>query len=77
MIKTVPRCQHQNLTITLRELRERSSRSPWAVAPDRLDGYRIGLDCLDGTALLDIKPYFASTDAVPDAVVGWHAAQKS
>jgi len=32
-----------------------------------------GLDCLDGTPLLDIKPYFASTDAVPDAEVGWHA----
>lgn len=32
----------------------------------------IGLDCLDGTALIDIKPYFASVDAVPDAVVGWH-----
>src|SRR5450432_3583516 len=31
-----------------------------------------GLDCLDGTALLDIKPYFASTDAAPEAVVGWH-----
>ncbi len=36
----------------------------------------VGLDCLDGTALLDLKPYFASTDAVPDAVVGWHAARK-
>jgi tRNA-Thr(GGU) m(6)t(6)A37 methyltransferase TsaA len=36
----------------------------------------IGLDCLDGTPLLDIKPYFASTDAVPDAVVGWHRALK-
>jgi tRNA-Thr(GGU) m(6)t(6)A37 methyltransferase TsaA len=33
----------------------------------------VGLDCLDGTPLLDLKPYFASTDAVPDAVVGWHA----
>jgi len=32
----------------------------------------IGLDCLDGTPLIDIKPYFASTDSVPDAVVGWH-----
>jgi tRNA-Thr(GGU) m(6)t(6)A37 methyltransferase TsaA len=32
-----------------------------------------GLDCLDGTPLLDIKPYFASTDSVADAVVGWHA----
>jgi tRNA-Thr(GGU) m(6)t(6)A37 methyltransferase TsaA len=35
-----------------------------------------GLDCLDGTPLIDIKPYFASTDAVPDAVAGWHAARK-
>ena len=32
----------------------------------------IGLDCLDGTPLLDVKPYFSSTDAVPDAIVGWH-----
>src|SRR5258708_9850353 len=36
----------------------------------------IGLDCLDQTPLLDIKPYFASTDAVPDALVGWHASRK-
>ncbi|MBV9632920.1 MAG: tRNA (N6-threonylcarbamoyladenosine(37)-N6)-methyltransferase TrmO [Xanthobacteraceae bacterium] len=37
----------------------------------------IGLDCLDGTPLIDIKPYFASVDAVPDAVVGWHAERKT
>jgi tRNA-Thr(GGU) m(6)t(6)A37 methyltransferase TsaA len=36
----------------------------------------VGLDCLDGTPLIDIKPYFASTDAVPDAVVGWHKVKK-
>jgi tRNA-Thr(GGU) m(6)t(6)A37 methyltransferase TsaA len=30
----------------------------------------VGLDCLDGTPLVDLKPYFASTDAVPEAVVG-------
>jgi len=36
----------------------------------------VGLDCLDGTPLLDIKPYFASTDAVGDALVGWHAGRK-
>jgi tRNA-Thr(GGU) m(6)t(6)A37 methyltransferase TsaA len=35
----------------------------------------VGLDCLDGTPLIDIKPYFASTDSVPDAVVGWHQAR--
>jgi tRNA-Thr(GGU) m(6)t(6)A37 methyltransferase TsaA len=43
-----------------------------------LDGDRLtvkGLDCLDGTPLLDIKPYFASTDARPGARVGWHAGR--
>jgi len=35
----------------------------------------IGLDCLNGTPLLDIKPYFASTDSVPEAVVGWHKSK--
>ena len=42
----------------------------------KIEGCRlsvVGLDCLDGTPLLDLKPYFASTDAVPEAVVGWHA----
>jgi tRNA-Thr(GGU) m(6)t(6)A37 methyltransferase TsaA len=45
----------------------------------RIEGNRlsvIGLDCLDGTRLLDLKPYFASTDAVADASVGWHAERK-
>ena len=36
----------------------------------------VGLDCRDGTPLLDIKPYFASIDAVPEASVGWHQAEK-
>jgi tRNA-Thr(GGU) m(6)t(6)A37 methyltransferase TsaA len=45
----------------------------------RIDGNElsvVGLDCLDDTPLLDIKPYFASTDSVPDASVGWHAGIK-
>ena len=34
------------------------------------DALRVrGLDCLDGTPLLDIKPYYASTDSRPDARV--------
>jgi len=40
----------------------------------RTEGTRltvVGLDCLDVTPLIDIKPYFASVDSVPDAVVGW------
>lgn len=36
----------------------------------------VGIDCLDDTPLLDIKPYFASVDSVPDASVGWHADRK-
>ncbi len=46
---------------------------------DRVEGTRLtvaGLDCLDGTPLIDIKPYFASVDAVPDAMVGWHKEPK-
>jgi formylmethanofuran dehydrogenase subunit E len=29
------------------------------------------LDCLDGTPLLDIKPYSAKIDSHPDARIGW------
>lgn len=30
-----------------------------------------GIDVLDGTPLIDIKPYFVSVDSVADAAVGW------
>jgi len=45
----------------------------------RIEGNRltvIGLDCIDNTPLLDLKPYFPSTDSVPEASVGWHASRK-
>jgi tRNA-Thr(GGU) m(6)t(6)A37 methyltransferase TsaA len=45
----------------------------------RIEGNKLfvtGLDCMDGTPLLDLKPYFPSTDSAPDASVGWHAARK-
>jgi tRNA-Thr(GGU) m(6)t(6)A37 methyltransferase TsaA len=45
----------------------------------RIEGNKlsvVGLDCLDNTPLIDIKPYFASTDAVPDAQVGWHKGRE-
>ena len=29
------------------------------------------LDCVDGTPLIDIKPYLPTTDAEPDARMGW------
>jgi tRNA-Thr(GGU) m(6)t(6)A37 methyltransferase TsaA len=35
------------------------------------------LDCLDGTRLLDIKPYLATTDAEPGAPHGWVAPPAS
>jgi tRNA-Thr(GGU) m(6)t(6)A37 methyltransferase TsaA len=31
------------------------------------------LDCLDGTPLLDVKPYLTSTDCEPGASMGWLA----
>jgi tRNA-Thr(GGU) m(6)t(6)A37 methyltransferase TsaA len=37
------------------------------------------LDCLDGTPLIDIKPYLPTTDAEPGATMGWlepHATRK-
>jgi tRNA (adenine37-N6)-methyltransferase len=38
-------------------------------APDRL---RVRfLDCVDGTPLVDIKPYLPTTDAEPGASMGW------
>jgi tRNA (adenine37-N6)-methyltransferase len=62
-----------------------ATRAPWrpnpiamaVVAFDGFDGPGIlrvrYLDCLDGTPLLDIKPYLPTTDAVPDASMGWLA----
>ena len=31
------------------------------------------LDCANGTPLLDIKPYLPTTDAEPEATMGWLA----
>ena len=59
-------------------LRSPARPNPIAMSVVKLQGIAgnrlsvVGLDCLDGTPLLDLKPYFASTDSVPDAVVGWH-----
>jgi tRNA-Thr(GGU) m(6)t(6)A37 methyltransferase TsaA len=63
-------------------LRSPARPNPIAMSVARLVGIEgtrlsvVGLDCLDDTPLLDIKPYFASTDSVADATVGWHAARK-
>ncbi len=34
------------------------------------------LDCVDGTPLLDIKPYLPTTDAEPAASMGWLSARR-
>jgi tRNA-Thr(GGU) m(6)t(6)A37 methyltransferase TsaA len=69
-----------------------ASRAPWrpnpiglsVVAFDGLDGpdtLKIRyLDCIDGTSLLDIKPYLPTTDSEPAAAMGWldpHATRNS
>ena len=52
------------------------------VAFDGLDGDTLRvryLDCIDGTPLLDIKPYLKSTDCEPDSSMGWlerHATRR-
>ena len=62
-------------------LRSPARPNPIAMSVVRLLGVEgtklsvVGLDCLDDTPLVDIKPYFASTDAVPEAVVGWHTEE--
>jgi tRNA-Thr(GGU) m(6)t(6)A37 methyltransferase TsaA len=63
-------------------LRSPARPNPIALSVVRLLGIEgrnlsvVGLDCLDGTPLIDIKPSFASTDSVPEAVVGWHKTRK-
>jgi len=67
-----------------------ATRAPWRPNPIGLsvvafDGFQAPdmllvryLDCLDGTILLDIKPYLPTTDSEPAATMGWlapHATQ--
>jgi tRNA (adenine37-N6)-methyltransferase len=63
-----------------------ATRAPWRPNPlgvtvaafEGLDGQgRLRLrymDCVDGTPLLDIKPYLPTVDAEPEATMGWLAA---
>lgn len=74
---------HYNTTRGVFALRAPARPNPIAMSVVRLlkiEGTTLlvtGLDCLDGTPLIDIKPYFASTDSVPEAQVGWHSPQQS
>jgi tRNA-Thr(GGU) m(6)t(6)A37 methyltransferase TsaA len=58
-------------------LRSPARPNPIAMSVVKLAGVEgdklsvVGLDCLDGTPLLDIKPYLPSVDSVPEAVCGW------
>ena len=66
-----------------------ATRAPWRPNPVGLsvvafEGFaapgRLRLRCLDGTLLLDIKPYLPSTDSEPTASMGWldrHAGQRA
>jgi tRNA-Thr(GGU) m(6)t(6)A37 methyltransferase TsaA len=81
LVQQVPR--HYGVPRGTFALRSPARPNPIAMSVARLIGVNgsrlsvVGLDCLDNTPLLDIKPYFASTDAVSEAVVGWHAASKA
>ena len=57
----------------------RSPNRPNPIAIDivrllKVEGNRLtvkGMDALDGSVLLDIKPYFTDMDSIADARVGW------
>jgi len=40
-------------------------------APEGIEIHMSGVDCLDGTPILDIKPYLSYTDAITDAHAAW------
>ncbi len=55
--------------------------NPIGLAVAAFEGYEVPgvlrlryLDCLDGTPLIDIKPYLPTTDSEPDAAMGWLAS---
>jgi tRNA-Thr(GGU) m(6)t(6)A37 methyltransferase TsaA len=57
-----------------------SRPNPIGLSVVRFDGFEPDgrlivryLDCIDGTPLLDIKPYLPTTDAEPEATMGWLA----
>jgi len=62
-----------------------ATRAPWRPNPIALsvvqfEGFNApgrlairNLDCISGTRLLDIKPYLPTTDAEPNATMGWLA----
>lgn len=69
-----------------------ATRAPWRPNPIAMsvvafDGFAAPdtlrvrfLDCVDGTKLLDIKPYLPTVDAEPNATMGWldpHATRNS
>lgn len=75
LVRQVPRHHgEQRGTFALRSPARPNPISLAAVKLLEIDGTRLriqGIDCFDGTPCLDIKPYFASIDSKPDAVVGW------
>ncbi|GJD45430.1 S-adenosyl-L-methionine-binding protein [Methylobacterium cerastii] len=71
----VQRPRHANGSRGTFSLRSPARPNPIALSVVELlgrDGATLtvrGLDCLDGTPLLDIKPYYATTDSRPGATV--------
>lgn len=81
VVRPVPLVQHPSHRDSPRgvfALRSPLRPNPIALSIARIEALDVGeglikldaLDWFDGTPLLDIKPYYASTDAVPEAVAG-------
>ena len=71
LIRQVPRyLGHPRGTLALRSPVRPNPIALAALALIGIEGATLtvrGVDCIDGTPLLDIKPYYASTDCFPDA----------
>jgi tRNA (adenine37-N6)-methyltransferase len=80
-----PKVQPPRSDVTRGVLATRSPHRPnpigiSAVRLDRIDGcilHVTGVDMIDGTPILDIKPYVPYTDAIDDAGDGWLRADPS
>ena len=66
-----------------------ATRAPWRPNPIALSVVKFegfdgpgrllvrNLDCANGTALLDIKPYLRTVDSEPEATMGWLEPHKT
>jgi len=74
LIQTTPRHQLTKGVFAIRSPRRPNGIGMTIVKLKKIDGNRIyfaGADMIEGTPLLDIKPYTSEIDCYPEAINGW------